>query len=71
MSSHPVRLTLAASDYDHVRDLTTGRVTAEGIEPNRHTLETFLRYAHEQGITPHPLTVEALFPPSVGRQYRI
>jgi 4,5-dihydroxyphthalate decarboxylase len=42
-----------------------------GIEPNRRTLETFLRYAHEQGITPRPLTVDALFPPSVRRQYRI
>lgn len=27
-----VRLTLAMNDYDHVRDLTTGRVRVEGIE---------------------------------------
>ena len=27
-----VRLTLAISGYDHVRDLTSGRVRAEGIE---------------------------------------
>ena len=28
----PVRLTLAVSDYDHVRDLTSGRVAVEGVE---------------------------------------
>ena len=27
-----VQLTLAISDYDHVRDLTSGRVVAEGID---------------------------------------
>jgi 4,5-dihydroxyphthalate decarboxylase len=29
---NPVSLTLAISDYDHVRDLTTGRVPVEGIQ---------------------------------------
>jgi 4,5-dihydroxyphthalate decarboxylase len=42
-----------------------------GIEPNRRTLETFLAYAFEQGITPRPLTVDELFPDPVRRQYRI
>ncbi len=27
-----IQLTLAISDYDHVRDLTSGRVVAEGID---------------------------------------
>jgi hypothetical protein len=27
-----LRLTLAVNDYDHVRDLVTGRVRAEGID---------------------------------------
>ena len=27
-----VELTLAISDYDHVRDLTSGRIRPEGIE---------------------------------------
>jgi 4,5-dihydroxyphthalate decarboxylase len=30
--ANPVRLTLAVSDYDHVRDLTSGRVRVEGVE---------------------------------------
>jgi 4,5-dihydroxyphthalate decarboxylase len=33
-----------------------------GVEANRKTLETFLRYAHEQGYTERRLTVEELFP---------
>src|SRR5438552_6758467 len=32
MGAGTVRLSLAVSDYDHVRDLTSGRVPVEGIE---------------------------------------
>jgi len=35
-----------------------------GIERNRETLATFLRYAHEQGIIPDAPAPEDLFPPS-------
>jgi 4,5-dihydroxyphthalate decarboxylase len=38
-----------------------------GLEPNRTTLETFLRYCHEQGLTPRRLSPEELFPPSTLR----
>jgi 4,5-dihydroxyphthalate decarboxylase len=34
-----------------------------GIEPNRTTLETFLRYSYEQGLAKRPLTPEDLFVP--------
>lgn len=40
-------LTIATSDYDHVRDFATGRVTAEGIDANYLTLsieEIFFRF---------------------------
>lgn len=33
-----------------------------GVEPNRHALDTFCRYAHEQGVTARRLTVDELFP---------
>jgi len=42
-----------------------------GIEPNRRTLEAFLGYAHEQGISPGLLAVDDLFPANVRQQYRI
>ena len=35
---------------------------AHGVAPNRKNIETFVRYAHEQGYTARHLTVEELFP---------
>jgi len=34
---------------------------AHGLEPNRHVLETFIRYAHEQGYIPRRPALEELF----------
>src|SRR5262245_25930284 len=34
-----------------------------GFAPNRHVLDTFLRYHHEQGLSPKRLAPEALFAP--------
>jgi len=37
---------------------------AYGFEPNRHTLEVAVQYAHEQGLTARRLEVAGLFAPS-------
>lgn len=45
------RLSLAMSEYDHVRDLTCGAVEAEGIELEVHVLpiaELFQRFTHKR-----------------------
>lgn len=42
-----------------------------GVETNRHTLQTFLRYAVQQGITSREPAVDDLFPASVRSTYRI
>jgi 4,5-dihydroxyphthalate decarboxylase len=42
-----------------------------GIEPNRPTLEAFLRFAHEQGVAERALAPEDLFPASVRRSFRV
>jgi 4,5-dihydroxyphthalate decarboxylase len=42
-----------------------------GVEPNRPTLEAFLRFAHEQGVAERALAPEDLFPPSVRRAFRV
>jgi 4,5-dihydroxyphthalate decarboxylase len=34
---------------------------AQGLGPNRKVIETFLRYAHEQGYIPRPMGVDELF----------
>jgi 4,5-dihydroxyphthalate decarboxylase len=42
-----------------------------GYAPNRQVLETFLRYHHEQGLSPRLLAPEALFAPETLESYVI
>jgi len=42
-----------------------------GLEPNRHILETFLRYSHEQGLSKRLLQPEQLFVPETQESFKI
>jgi 4,5-dihydroxyphthalate decarboxylase len=42
-----------------------------GFEPNRHVMETFLRYHHEQGLSKRRLRPEELFAPETMKAYKI
>ena len=42
-----------------------------GLEPNRHVLETFLRFHHEQGLSHRVLEPEELFAPETLEAYAI
>lgn len=42
-----------------------------GLERNRHVIETFTRYHHEQGLSPRQLTVEEMFAPETFAEFRI
>ena len=42
-----------------------------GIEPNRKTLEAFLKYAHEQGVCKRLVEVDELFPESLSSTHRV
>jgi 4,5-dihydroxyphthalate decarboxylase len=42
-----------------------------GVEVNRHVLETFLRYHHEQGLSKRRLAPEELFAPETLRSFRV
>jgi 4,5-dihydroxyphthalate decarboxylase len=42
-----------------------------GVEPNRPTLEAFVQYAHEQGVTERRLGVDELFAPETRESYKI
>jgi len=44
---------------------------AYGLEPNRHVLETFLRYHHEQGLSKRRLAPEELFVPETLETFKI
>ncbi|MEE8333299.1 MAG: ABC transporter substrate-binding protein, partial [Alphaproteobacteria bacterium] len=54
--------------YDEVRRIgemmfPDGDYWPYGVEPNRRTLEAFLRFCHDQGVSRRKLTVEELFAP--------
>jgi 4,5-dihydroxyphthalate decarboxylase len=42
-----------------------------GLEKNKHTLETFLRYSFEQGLSKRPLRVEDLFAPETFESFKV
>jgi 4,5-dihydroxyphthalate decarboxylase len=42
-----------------------------GIGPNRKTLDAFLGYANQQGVTARRLQVDELFPPEAGSEFKI
>jgi 4,5-dihydroxyphthalate decarboxylase len=42
-----------------------------GFAPNRHVIETFLRYHHEQGLSQRRLTPEELFAPETMESFKI
>ncbi len=42
-----------------------------GIEPNRKTLDAFVKYAHEQGISHRPVSVEEMFPREVQTKFKV
>lgn len=42
-----------------------------GIEPNRHVLETLIRYMGEQGLIDRPLTVEEVFAPNLAGEFKV
>jgi 4,5-dihydroxyphthalate decarboxylase len=44
------------------RDLIGPDFWPYGIEKNRSSIETLLRYSHEQGLTPSRLSVGDIFP---------
>ena len=48
-----------------------GNLFPYGIEPNRPTLELFLRYAHEQGIAHRLAKPEEIFPAGIMASVKI
>lgn len=42
-----------------------------GVEANRTTLETFLRYAHEQGVCHRLVEIDELFPKMVSSSFKV
>ena len=53
------------------RDLMGDDYWPYGVEPNRKTLEAFLRHHHSQGISPRVVKVEELFHPATLETFKI
>lgn len=71
MGASRIALPWAPDTAEGWRELFGGDYWPYGLEPNRPTLEAFLRYAHEQGVARRLLAPEELFPPSVLSVYRV
>lgn len=58
--------------FEEARDLLGDHYWSYGLDPrNHHVLATFLRYHHEQGLSPRRLTPEELFAPESLEAYVI
>ncbi|MGH7768076.1 MAG: ABC transporter substrate-binding protein [Candidatus Binatia bacterium] len=42
-----------------------------GVEPNRHLLETLIRYMGEQGLIDRPVKMDELFAPNIAGEFKI
>jgi len=56
---------------DEARQLMGPDWWSYGLAPNRHVLATFLRYHHEQGLSPRRLEPEDLFAPETLESFKI
>lgn len=56
-------------DAEAVEELMGEDFWPYGLRPNRHVLETFLRYSHEQGLAARRYTPEELFAPETLEAY--
>jgi 4,5-dihydroxyphthalate decarboxylase len=56
-----VTLPWPVAQLEQARRLMGHDFWSYGVDPNRHVLETILRYSHEQGLTPRRLPLGALF----------
>ena len=59
-----VSLPWPVADYDRARAALGNDYWSYGFEHNRHVLETFTRYHHEQGLSQPRVAPEGLFAPS-------
>jgi 4,5-dihydroxyphthalate decarboxylase len=69
--ANPYMVPWLADELERTRSLLGRDFWPYGLHPNRATLEVFLRYAHEQGLTPRRLEADELFAPETTESYVI
>jgi 4,5-dihydroxyphthalate decarboxylase len=55
----------AVAEFERVKTMLGEDYWSYGIDANRITLRTFLRYHHEQGLSDRLLTVHDIFAPAI------
>jgi 4,5-dihydroxyphthalate decarboxylase len=70
-SATKVTLPFVEEQLKAARDAMGQDFWSYGVGPARPTLEAFLRYHHNQGLSPRKVGVEELFHPSTYESYRI
>jgi 4,5-dihydroxyphthalate decarboxylase len=61
----------AAALAEEMTERMGGQLWPYGVDPNRHTLDAFCRFAHDQFLTTARLAAEDLFPAQVLSSYRV
>ena len=57
--------------YDHAKNIVGEDFWPYGIEGNQRTLEAFLQYCKEQGVTQRTVSIEELFPRELSRTFSV
>ena len=70
-SATKVTLPFVEEQLKVARDLMGRDFWSYGVEPNRKTLETFLRHHHAQGLSPRLLKVDEMFHPSTYETFKL
>ena len=70
-SATKVTLPFVEERLQEARELMGNDYWSYGLEPNRKTLETFLRHHHAQGLSSRLLKAEELFHPATHESFKI
>ncbi len=70
-NTHAATLPWLFAEVEELKSLFGADWWPYGIEPNRHVLETLIRYMQEQGLIERPVKVEELFAPNVVGEFKI
>ena len=70
-NAHAYMLPWLAWEREQLREVFGPDWWPYGIEPNRHVLESLLRYMGEQGLLRKPVKVEDLFAPNLAGEFKL
>lgn len=67
----PIPIPWSYESYEHAIALLGKDIWPYGIEANRRTLDAFLQFCAEQGVTKRLLSIEELFSPEVTKVFKV